>query len=441
MKKWIALAASVAMTAAYANSNDDVLRKIEDMQRQVQAQQEMINQLRSQLDQQQSVTTEIVRQEVETAVSQGLAQSGGSPLKLGRGIDGLTLTGDLRLRYESIDTDRESGSDVKYKSRFRHRVRLGGVWKNATEDWEVGLGLEAGSSDGTSANQSWNTSSPWQSGSLFLDYAYAKHKFGDSGMSLTLGQQKSPWKNTFLTFDGDLRPTGATLAYSDDLAFVTVGAYNLRGDANVAGKADQSLANMFGGQAGLKYKTDDLNALFALGFFYYDAETAKFQIAAAADDYNYQIGTAYAEIGGKVGEVGLKAVGEFAMNFGADNDVSQAATRGNAPTLLAGYKAESNNMAWTLGLQAKVDKFSANYAYAHIEGDSIPWFVSDSDFGSGALRTSRSINVQGHSLGLGYAVTKNFSLGASAMFTKLIEPAAGKDDKGTLYQFDASYRF
>ncbi|MDX9981503.1 MAG: putative porin, partial [Lentisphaeria bacterium] len=424
-----------------ANSNDEVLRKIEDMQRQVQAQQEMITQLRSQLDEQRNTTTETVRQEVETAVSKGLAQSGGSVLTLGKGIEGLTLTGDLRLRYESIDTDRESDGDLKYKSRFRHRVRLGGVWKNPGENWEVGLGFEAGSGDGTSANDSWNQSSVWESGSLYLDYAYAKHTFGDSGMSLTLGQQKNPWKHTFLTFDGDLRPTGATLAYANDLVFATVGAYNLRGDATVTGDTEQSLANMFGGQAGLKFKTDDLSALFALGFFHYDAETTEFSATPPMSGYNYQIGTAYAEIGGKVGGVGLKAVGEFAMNFGADNDYSQGNDFGKAPASLADYEPEDNDMAWTLGLQAKFDKFSASYAYAHIEGDSIPWFVSDSDFGVGALGSGRSINVQGHVLGLGYAVTKNFSLGATAMFTSLIEPAAGSDDDGTLFQFDAVYKF
>lgn len=441
MKKWIALAASFAMTTAYANSNDDILRKIEDMQRQVQAQQEMINQLRGQLAEQQEATTEIVRKEVETAVGEGLAQSGGSLVSLGKGIDGLTLKGDLRLRYEYINTDRESSGDMRYKSRFRHRVRLGGVWKNATEDWEVGLGLEAGSSDGTSANQSWNSSKVWQSGSLYLDYAYAKHSFGDSGFSLTLGQQKNPWKCTFLTFDGDLRPTGATLAYSDDLMFATIGAYNIRSDANTGLGADQSLANMYSGQVGMMYKTEEMNALFALGLFYYDAETTEFSATPPVGDYNYNIGTAYGEVGGKFGDVSVKALGEFAMNFGADNDYSQGNDFGKAPAALADYKPEDNDMAWMLGLQAKIDRFSAKYAYAHIEGDAIPWFVSDSDFGVGALRSSRSINVKGHSLGLGYAVTKNFSVGASAMFTKLIEPASGSDDKGTLYQFDAVYKF
>jgi hypothetical protein len=258
---------------------------------------------------------------------------------------------------------------------------------------------------------------------------------------MTLGQQKNPWVCSFLTFDGDLRPTGATLAYDNDLFFATVGAYNLRGDANTGLGANQSLANMFAGQVGMRYKCEDLSALFALGLFHYDSETTEFTATPAVSDYNYQIATAYAEVGGKVGGVGLKGIAEFAMNLGADNDYSQGNDYGKAPAALADYEPEDNDMAWTVGLQAKVDKFSFKYAYAYIEGDSIPWFVSDSDFGVGALRSSRSINVQGHTLGVGYAVSKNFSLGATAMFTSLIEPASGSDDEGTLFQFDAVYKF
>jgi hypothetical protein len=127
MKKWIALAASLAVSAAYADGNADVLKKIEAMQQQIQAQQEMINQLRSELDVQQKTTTEIVKQEVESAVSEGLAQSGGSPLSLGKNIDGLTLKGDLRLRYEYRNLDYDESGDKREKSRLRHRVRLGGV--------------------------------------------------------------------------------------------------------------------------------------------------------------------------------------------------------------------------------------------------------------------------------------------------------------------------
>jgi len=327
---------------------------------------------------------------------------------------------------------------VREKSRFRHRVRLGGVWKNPSEDWEIGLGLEAGSSDGTSANQSWNKNSTWESGSVYLDYAYAKHRFGDSGLSLTLGQHKNPWKCSMLTYDSDLRPTGATLAYDQDALFASIGAYNLRGDSKVTGSGDQSLANMYGGQIGMKFKGDNLKGLLAMGFHYYDDETGEYQLAA--EDYNYQIGSLYGEIGGKAGDVDLKAVGEFAMNFGADNDFSQGAAKGRASADPAQYDAEDNDMAWLLGFQAKYGKVAAKYSYAYIEGDSVPWFMSDSDFGAG-VKTSGSVNVQGHVLGLSYDLSKNLSLGATMMLTELIEPAAGNDDDGTLYQLDISYKF
>jgi hypothetical protein len=440
MKKWIALAASLTLSAAFADSNSDVLKKLEAMQNQIQSQQEMINQLRSALNAQKKTTTEIVKQEVESAVSEGLAQNGGSTLSFGKGIDGLELKGDVRLRYESRNLDQNSGGDKRQKSRLRHRVRLGGVWTNSTENWQVGLGLEAGSGSGKSANASWNKDDVWESGSVYLDYAYAKHTFGETGLSMVLGQQKNPWVHSFLTFDGDLRPTGATLAYDRDMFFATIGGYNLRSDSKTAGSGDESLANMYGGQFGLKYRTDCMNALFALGFFYYDSETTEYVFDSTAQNtgYNYQIGTAYAEIGGKAGLVGLKGFAEFAMNFDADNQVNQGAAFGDAP---GDYEPEDNDMAWALGVEAKFDKFKASYAYACIEGDSMPWFVTDSDFGAAIPGGGTSLNVQGHKLSLSYSVSKHCSVGTTAFFTELIDAADGGDDGGALYQFNVKYKF
>ncbi len=438
-KTLIVLGLGLLLSAAPLSAADEeLLRKIEAMQQQIQAQQTMLNQLRQQMQEQQQTTPTVVKQEVKTQIDERLSKSSAPLISLGKGIEGLSLVGDLRLRYEYADTDRDSQSDANYKSRFRHRVRLGGVWKNPTEEWEVGLGLEAGSSDGTSANQSWNSGKVWESGSVYLDYAYAKHIFGDSGLSLTIGQQKNPWKHSFLTFDGDLRPTGATLAYSDDLWFAALGAYNIRGDSKLSGHDNQSLANMFGGQAGLKFKGDALSGLLAAGFYHYDAETAKYQLDRDADDYNYQIGTLYGELAGAIGDVQLKGLAEAAVNFGADNDFNQGIATGLAPD---DYRAESNNLAWMIGFEAKRNNIKAKYSYARIEGDSVPWFTSDSDFGSAALRASRSTNVCGHSLGLEYSFSKNFSMGATVMFTELIEAESGKDNQGSLYQLDMVYKF
>ncbi|NMA43342.1 MAG: hypothetical protein GX946_08155 [Oligosphaeraceae bacterium] len=445
MKLLLVLFLCGAVASSYGQDNTAILQQIEAMKQQIQMQQEQLNLLQKKLEQQQTETAS-VQQEIKAVAEKASAADSDLPrVILGKGIDGLTIKGDMRLRYEHINHDPEDGKDLRYKSRFRHRIRLGGVWTNPTESWEIGLGLEAGSSSGTSANDSWNSSSVWESGDLFLDYAYAKHTFGDSGLSLTVGQQKNPWTCGMINFDGDLRPTGATLAWADDFIFANIGAYNIRSDASSFAGNSQDLANMYGGQIGMKWKEDDLSAVLALGFFAYDDNTSEYNRFSNQDtrtgEADYKIGMAYGELSGKVGDIGLKGFAELAMNFGADDDYSQGAEYGRAPVDPADYSPESNDMAWMLGLEAKFDRFKAKYAYARIEGDSVPWFVSDSDFGSATLRSSRSVNVKGHIFGLTYSVSKNFSIGGSLMLTDLIKAEDGGNASGRLYQLDMSYKF
>ena len=425
------------VASSYGQDNAAVLQQIEAMKRQIQLQQEQLNMLQKKLEQQQSATASVQQEIKAVAEKSSVAESDQPRVLLGKGIDGLAIKGDLRLRYEHINHDPEVGSDVRRKSRFRHRVRLGGVWTNPAEDWEIGLGLEAGSSDGTSANDSWNKSSVWESGDLYLDYAYAKHTFGDTGLSLTVGQQKNPWTCGMVNFDGDLRPTGATLAWKEDFLFANIGAYNIRSDANVFGSS-QDLANMYGGQIGVNWKEDDLKAVLALGFFAYDDNTSEYYLGS--DDANYQIGMAYGELSGKFGDVTLKGFGEVAMNFGADDDHSQVTpAKYGVPD---NYSAESNDLAWMLGVEAKFDRFKAKYSYVRIEGDSVPWFVSDSDFGSAALPNAKgSNNVKGHVIGLTCDISKNFSIGGSLMLTDLIKSGDDSNADGRLYQIDMSYKF
>ncbi len=451
MKRWFLAAILAGSSGVFAQDlNADVAKQLQALQQQLRDQQQQIEILKSQLQQKPAVSQEevnrLVKTEVQNEMTAALETGPLAELKdakplltLGKHIDNLKLAGDLRLRYEhrTLDSEKPGSGEVVQKSRFRHRVRLGGVWTSDAEDWEVGLGVEAGSSKGTSANDSWNESSTWESGDLYLDYAYAKHRFGN-GISATLGQQKNPFTSTFVMFDGDLRPTGATLQYSNDLVFATAGAYNIRGDARANG-SEQSLANMYAAQVGVNMKTEGLKGKLALGYWHYDSETTEFQINTAAQNagYQYQIASLYGELAGKAGPVALKLYGETAMNFGADKDARQ----GRGGSVPADYESDDNNLAWILGVEAKYDRFRASYAYAHIQGDAIPWFVSDSDFGAAIPGSDTSVNVQGHQLGISYALTKNCSIGATAVFTELIESSASANGDGQLYQFDLSYKF
>ena len=146
-----------------------------------------------------------------------------SILTLGKGIDGLKLTGDLRLRYEmrdkNIDNNANANGSTGDRARIRDRFRLGGVWTNKAEEWEVGAGLATGNdNNGRSTNQDWGTSNTFAHQNVWLDYAYAKHKWDVDGtpLSLSAGQLKdNPQVSTILTWDTDLRPEGAAVAYGD----------------------------------------------------------------------------------------------------------------------------------------------------------------------------------------------------------------------------------
>ena len=450
--KWILAAAFAALPAALAADPTpaEIMQQLQVLQQQVQEQQKVIEALRSQASAAapaaatQEQVSALVKQEVKTAMD----AKGGPTISLGKGIDSLKLTGDLRLRYEyadvSGDPDSASASrrgDSRVHDRFRHRARLGGIWTNPAENWEIGLGMEYGSGRGNSANDSWNKGSTWESGDAYLDYAYARHTFRDSleGLKLTLGQQPNPFLATFVMFDGDLRPTGLTLQYDKCSFFGTAGAYNLRSDTKITGSSDQSTADLVAAQVGINLKSGKHFGKVALGLYVGDSETSEYTFGAGNDDYSYEIGQLYAEAGTTMGEVKGKLFGEYLTNAGVDDDFSQLSYRPRGGPGDS-YDSDGNDTAWCLGTEFGWRKFKASYAYAHIEGDSVPRFFSDSDFGAGL--PDGALNTQGHVFSLSYAFTKNFEVQATMFLVKPLETDEGNDDMDVVqYQLDAKYKF
>jgi hypothetical protein len=463
MKKWLIVAACAVLPGVFADepSMSEIVRQLEALQKQVQAQQVVIDQLKNQLQKRESAAKEdvsrIVKQELDAAIEkQALAKTGEGPLiTLGKGIDGLEIKGDMRLRYEyrtlDGDSDNTSGKyddDTRQKQRFRHRIRLGGVWNNPAEDFEIGLGMEFGSSAGNSANDSWNKDSTWESGDAYLDYAYAKHKW-DNGLTLTLGQQKNPFLTTYALFDGDLRPTGVTAQWRNDMLFATVGAYNIRSDTAVGGSTDQSTANMYAGQIGLDLKGEKVSGKLAVAAYVGDSEMSEYVTGGGGmegqDSYDYRLGDIYGEVSTDIGEVGVKAFGQYVVNFGTDSGSDPFAPitqLSYVPGSFFGdsYDPEDNDTAWVLGVGLSFRKFKAGYSFAHIEGDSIPWMFADSDFADGL--PDGALNSEGHKISLGYKISKNCEIGATAFFTEPIEDDDETDDLGvSLYQVDLKYKF
>ena len=72
------------------------------------------------------------------------------------------------------------------------------LWRNSDGNWEIGAGLASGDSNPRSTNYLYSSDGVFSTGDTWLDYAYAKHKFAAS--ILTIGQQQNPFlTNLFWT--------------------------------------------------------------------------------------------------------------------------------------------------------------------------------------------------------------------------------------------------
>ncbi len=437
MRKFILNLATCAgivlmMNSAFADQ-DDILKKIEDLQKQITEQQAMIDSLRAQIKQSSETVNTMVREEVKQEVEKGIAQSKSSArLNLGKGIEGLRLTGDARYRYERSEHDRPGVSSSNL-DRHRTRFRLGAVWNNPDENWEIGAGAATGDGNATSTNATWSNANVFETGDLRLDYAYAQHKWKNT--KITLGQQKNPFETSFLYWDGDVRPAGLTV--QSDLApfFVTAGAYQVRYfNGSSPNGVNAENAGLFAGQVGTKVNlAENLKWMLALGFQHFDSNTSRNSAPALHRDYRFQIGDLYSTLDTRIGDVKLGVFGHVWKNFGADGtaNTGQIQFAGNTDT------PDDNDLGWVLGLDAALGRVKLGYAYGRVEADSVYTAIKDGDFGASTSGMNNT-DIKGHKLGANYAFTKNFSLGATAV---LVQEVNGPERDGKLFHLDANYKF
>jgi hypothetical protein len=455
MKKVLSTAAALGLclylpAAALAGggpSNDAILRELQELRAQVSNQQAEIDMLKGQKatapEDMEYVKTKVAAQGEHIAAieaKKGFAVSGNEF------IDQIKLKGDLRVRYEMRDKQYKEGmgEDIT-RERFRTRFRLGGVWDNKEESWQVGAGLASGSDDPTSTNDTWSENKPFETGDIRLDYAYAKHKWND--VSLMLGQSENPYKSSWVLWDGDVRLAGMTLAYGQkEGLFATGGAYG----AKLV--HDDDTAMLYMGQVGYNGKFSEKGKFtVATGYHTYGKEMINEEYALDHDDadldtksafglgsvdpnaYDLSIGDIYGDVSLPVGPVKLKMYGQMWKNFGADGKIGQSQAGSKFP-----QTPGNNDLGWVVGADTKFNNFKLGYAYSMVEADSLFGYLSDSDFGDGLSRT----NKKGHRVQLGYNLTKNWSTDFTFLNFKRIEDfASAKEDQVNICQFDVSYKF
>jgi hypothetical protein len=393
-------------------------------------------------------------------------------------IDGVTLTGSLRERFQMNSLDGYTREDQD-QERFRTIARLGGVWQNKAENWTIGAGLATGlSTSNRGAEDTWGETRVFDHADLNLDYMYVKHTMGD--YAFLLGQTPYPYQASWIFMDGDLRPTGATVAYGKETGvFAMAGAYNsevLNVDTGTTvGSTDDNAGMAYIGQVGYKDKFSE-KGKYTLALGYHQIDQAQMNevqrdffassdpllaLNGELDDYSVEVGDIYGDVSFPVGPVSLKLYGQVWMNFAADagNGISQGSVigkkvvtptaNGNTTTYGTTYilneEPDDNDMGWSLGFSGTMDQVHFAYSYSVVEADSM-WGA----FTDAAAAVNTNTNVQGHKANIGYDITKNWALDFTYYnFENVEDLVVASPDNATnnlwedqvTYQFDVSYKF
>ncbi len=425
----------------FAGPNDaalhNVLVQLEALRRQVVAQQQEIDRLKARLDAKDGVD----RQAVERGVDAKPAEKETPRLVLRHGVDDLRIRGDFFVRYERRTRDTgKAANPEENRDRLRSRLRLGLVWTDLPERWEVGIGLATGTVIGHGCTDTWSEQEVFETSDIRLDYAYARQEWDH--LSLTIGQQINPFHTTQMVWDKDYRPVGFTAQACVGDAFAILGWYDVLWGPNLKKDADDADVFLYAAQIGRSWKFGTHTRALAAASAYFLSDSFRDATPRAADDYDpykysaglYTVDEAYhvhlcdlyAQLLTRVGPVDLKFYTQITKNVGAAGANSQQG---------GGIDPGENDLAWLLGLDAKYRKFKFRCYHTRIEADSVFGPFKFDTFGAGAGLTDT--NIEGEYLGLYYALTPHLSLAAKAM---LLDQIAGDRD-AQLYQLDAVYKF
>ena len=332
--------------------------------------------------------------------------------------DTVSVSGDLRARYESFDI---TDQDDRERSRIRARIALKA---RPTDNTEVAIGLATGGDDPVSTNQTLGNGGSTKD--VRLDMAYFKWH-ARPGLTLTGGKMKNPFfkpGGNGLLWDGDLRPEGVAMTYAGNNLFVNSGLHFLESDTR---RSNSRIA--YGFQTGYKGKVGATMLTAGISYFKLGAEG---RAAWYDDDF----------FGNTVTCVGVDCV--YANDFEELELFAELKTAvGMHPlTLFADYvqnqDASDYDIAWALGL--KLGKahnprtWEFGYTYQDVEADSVLGLWSDSDFGGGDTDT------KGHIFKGAWAPNKNWKVGFTYFVNETGLDLGGEDDYNRL-QVDWAYKF
>lgn len=326
----------------------------------------------------------------------------------------VTITGDVRYRYEGISDDTLNAAPpagVTTADRYRDRIRARlAVTAKATDNITVGLGLTtAEGQDPRSGNQS--LSGVFTKKPIELDLAYFDWKFASWG-DLIGGKMKQPFVKggpQGLFWDNDITPEGVAFTFSRGIWFGS--AYNFwLNEVSGAETGLTSDAMMHGAQIGARLPLG--SSTLTLAAHYYDLSAVQGRApapvfggnangnttvgtgATLALVNNYEVIDALVQYDTMLGSLPFQVWGEYADNQDPD-DLNTAWTAGVM------FGRASNPRTWEVGAM-----------YQSMEKDALFAQLIDSDFNGGVSDT------EGWVLRFAYAPVRNWALNATYFLNK-----------------------
>ncbi|MGB7582540.1 MAG: putative porin [Sedimentisphaerales bacterium] len=403
--------------------------EISDMKKQ-------IADLQARLDQLEAQQKKVVAEEVNKAIEQ--KQVSALP-ENAKWIENMKISGDLRYRYEGIDSQTKGKWSSKGESdsieRNRLRARIG-IYDKINDEVDVGFRLGSGSNgDPTSTNQT--EGDAFSKKPIWLDQAYFDwHPKDITGFDFIGGKMVNPFYRVGtneLIWDVDLNPEGLAAKYelpiNDSLkAYINGGGFWVGNPDNVDTSAGAS-TSLWGIQSYLKNTFEDKSYLLG-GMSLYTYGNIKGEPNVSSTwgknsffgntsvngtyKYGYDIVEGFAEYGTKIADFPVAVFGDVAHNTDAPSGKNNGWLIGTI------FNKAKDPGSWQIG-----------YDYRDIESDAVAGQFNYSDFDGGGT------NAKGHQFNFVYQLAKNFQ----TCLTYLIDENRTTNDKYRRLQADLVFKF
>jgi len=330
-------------------------------------------------------------------------------------VDSVTLKGDLRYRYETINDDAKKNASKQTYERQRDRVRARlAAEAKCNDNLKAVVGLSTGGNDPISGNQTLGDGA--QKKDMKLDLAYLDYSFlGDASATEAhglAGKMKNPFitMNDDLMWDGDLSPEG--LAFKGQTGNDVVTVYGNAGYLWLQERDSKSAGTLYAGQGAAKFQFIPEVSL-TVGASYYGFQNVQGYDVIDWEGKNNAYGNSTKNGTIASGVTNKAWAAEFTpVVYFASLDLWIA----GVPVSIFGQELSNTDASKldqghlygvSLGKAKNPGSFEVGYSHAELQKDATVGFWTDSD------RWGGGTDGKGNKVYAKYQLMKNLQLGAS----------------------------